>query len=59
MVELADTPDLGSGIFDVQVRVLLGAPKLSANANIGGEGVKSYANISKSLEILREDCSYG
>ena len=27
MVELADTPDLGSGVFDVQVQVLSSAPK--------------------------------
>ena len=27
MAELADAPDLGSGIFDVQVQVLSGAPK--------------------------------
>ena len=27
MAELADAPDLGSGIFDVQVQVLLSAPK--------------------------------
>ena len=26
MAELADAPDLGSGIFDVQVQVLLSAP---------------------------------
>ena len=26
MAELADAPDLGSGIFDVQVQVLLPAP---------------------------------
>ena len=27
MAELADAPDLGSGIFDVQVQLLLSAPK--------------------------------
>ncbi len=26
MAELADAPDLGSGVFDVQVQVLLPAP---------------------------------
>ena len=26
MAELADAPDLGSGVFDVQVQVLLSAP---------------------------------
>ena len=29
MAELADAPDLGSGVPDVQVQVLLPAPKLS------------------------------
>ena len=28
VAELADAPDLGSGIFDVQVRFLSGAPKI-------------------------------
>ena len=28
MAELADAPDLGSGVFDVQVQVLLPAPEL-------------------------------
>ena len=32
MVELADTPDLGSGGLSVQVRVLLSAPE-GANLN--------------------------
>ena len=27
MAELADAPDLGSGVYDVQVQVLLPAPK--------------------------------
>lgn len=27
MAELADAPDLGSGVYDVQVRPLLPAPK--------------------------------
>ena len=33
MAELADAPDLGSGIFDVQVQVLSGAP-YSTNPNL-------------------------
>ena len=33
MAELADAPDLGSGIFDVQVQLLLSAPKHS-NPNL-------------------------
>ena len=32
MAELADAPDLGSGIFDVQVQLLLSAPN-SRNPN--------------------------
>ncbi len=28
VAELADAPDLGSGIFDVQVQALSGAPKI-------------------------------
>ena len=28
MAELADSPDLGSGVFDVQVQVLLSAVKI-------------------------------
>ena len=27
MAELADAPDLGSGVYDVQVQVLLSAPE--------------------------------
>ena len=27
VAELADAPDLGSGVFDVQVQLLSGAPK--------------------------------
>ena len=30
MAELADAPDLGSGVFDVQVQVLLPAPVLDS-----------------------------
>ena len=39
MAELADAPDLGSGIFDVQVQALSGAP-YSINPNLMpiGEG---------------------
>ena len=33
VAELADAPDLGSGIFDVQVQALSGAPKHS-NPNL-------------------------
>ena len=33
MAELADAPDLGSGIFDVQVQALSGAPN-SINPNL-------------------------
>ena len=32
MAELADAPDLGSGVYDVQVQVLLSAPE-GANLN--------------------------
>ncbi len=28
MAELADAPDLGSGVYDVKVQVLFGAPKI-------------------------------
>ena len=39
VAELADAPDLGSGIFDVQVQSLSGAPN-SSNPNLMpiGEG---------------------
>ena len=46
MAELADAPDLGSGILDVQVRVLLGAPKMSVDVNIGGEDIIQINNLS-------------
>ena len=31
MAELADAPDLGSGVYDVQVQVLLSAPENAVN----------------------------
>ena len=34
MAELADAPDLGSGVFDVQVRLLLSAPELSPRKDV-------------------------
>ena len=33
MAELADAPDLGSGVYDVQVQVLLPAVRDSYNAS--------------------------
>ena len=41
MAELADAPDLGSGIFDVQVQVLSGAPN-STNPNLMPIGEGAY-----------------
>ena len=35
VVELADTPDLGSGVYDVQVQVLSSAPKNSTSLLAG------------------------
>ena len=35
VAELADAPDLGSGVFDVQVQVLSPAPKTGSMATLG------------------------
>ena len=56
VVELADTPDLGSGVSDVQVQVLSSAPN-SRNPNLVpiGEGFGfllylDYPNFNSKLE---------
>ena len=41
MAELADAPDLGSGVFDVQVQVLLPAPELMQAGAPSFEGASS------------------
>ena len=36
MAELADAPDLGSGVYDVQVQVLLSASDLISDVPVSG-----------------------
>ena len=44
MAELADAPDLGSGVFDVQVQVLLPAPLKRVRTQLAS-GLFSFAKI--------------
>ena len=50
VAELVDAPDLGSGVYDVQVRVLSGAH----SGIIGKNGCFSYHKYA----ILIENCSF-
>ena len=49
MAELADAPDLGSGVLDVQVQVLLSALNLKTESpgNDDVSGVFLYAHIKR------------
>ncbi len=51
MAELADAPDLGSGVPDVQVRFLSPAPK--RNDNLLTKIVVSFCTLHSSLFSLR------
>ena len=44
MAELADAPDLGSGVHDVQVQVLLSAPE-GANLNTGRRALHFFKKV--------------
>ena len=50
VAELVDAPDLGSGVFDVQVRVLSGAQ----SKKMGKNGCQAYHKHA----ILIENCSF-
>ena len=53
MAELADAPDLGSGVFDVEVQVLLSAPRLNSSNFLCLKERSGYFAILKSLKSLR------
>ena len=54
MAELADAPDLGSGVLDVQVQVLLSAFD-GANLNqSGGSGFAPFCALMKKRPKRRE-----
>ena len=53
VAELADAPDLGSGVFDVQVQVLSGAPEKDLNFD------KKLRSFSTKSVLRRDKSSFG
>ena len=56
MAELADAPDLGSGVYDVQVQVLLSAGKVWRPLRIRvSNGRREFSLIARKLSFFRFD----
>ena len=54
MAELADAPDLGSGVYDVKVQVLSSAPNISGSGSVV-ERRLAKANVASSNLVFRSN----